>query len=190
MRNPRDHAHDVDMKTQDPTQDLQDGVDLTSDVRLEAMRDIPAPYPRLCEAGPCRNYHRLETEVDAESSLAFRVSTELPAGTPGVQKLPDGSALYRPGSSFHVQVSHYCYPSPGIDMPLGSMPVVRCNRWDPITEDTEEDHHRFVFGNSTRGAAYAAEVIAWEGRRQKAVEAEAAAAEVIAQAFADRGTAK
>jgi hypothetical protein len=132
------------MKTQDPSQDLQDGVDLARDIRPEPQRNLAPPHPRLCEAGPCRNYHRLENQID------------------------DGSTLSAP--SFHIQVTHYCYPSPGIEMPLGALPVVRCNRWDPIVGETRAGIRRLLFDNSVRGAEYAAEVKAWEDAQRDVAE--------------------
>ncbi len=73
---------------------------------------IPTPLarapvaPRLCELGPCRNYHRLESQAQGHS---FADGTE----------------------GLHVQVSHSCYPSVGIEVELGDIPVLRCNRWAP-----------------------------------------------------------
>jgi hypothetical protein len=139
------------MKTQDPSQDLQDGVDLARDIQPESQRTLAPPHPRICEAGPCRNYHRLEDQID------------------------DGSTMGTP--TFHVRVTHYCYPSPGIEMPLGALPVVRCNRWDPIVVEamTDEDaaliRRRHLFENSFRGTEYAAQVRAWEaGQRDTSEE--------------------
>jgi hypothetical protein len=138
-------THDVAMKTQDPSQELQDGVDLARAVHPEPQRILAPAHPRICEAGPCRNYHRLEDQID------------------------DGSTLSAP--SFHIRVTHYCYPSPGIEMPLGALPVVRCNRWDPIAGETPTDRRRQKFNNSSSGAEYAARVKTWEdGQREQTEE--------------------
>lgn len=153
MRNAAGSRMMSPMKTQDPSQDLQDGVDLARDLRPEPRRNLAPPHPRLCEAGPCRNYHRLEDQID------------------------DGSTMGTP--SFHIRVTHYCYPSPGIEMPLGALPVVRCNRWDPIADDPvvgdDADNGRCKrrrrFEDSYLGKMYAAEVKAWEaGQRETSEE--------------------
>lgn len=188
------------MKTQDPHQELQDGFELAppppigpdGTPQIPPQRAGPPARPSLCQAGPCRRYHRLVVQVDAEQPGAVRLPIVLPEGTPGAQQTPQGT-VYRAPAAFHVQTHHYCYPDTGIEMPLGALPVVECNRWDPsgVFRDSygheldaptrEERIHLFWQGEP--GAKYRAQVAAWEDDR--AVEqAEAAEAErLIAQSM-------
>lgn len=159
------------MRTQDPRQELQDGFELApvgpdGVPDTGPVRDLGPPRPRLCELGPCRNYHRLEVHLDAQSPGAIRVPVEVPAGTPGAVGVAGGT-LYAPVPDVHVQVHHYCYPSPGIEMPLGHLPVVQCNRWCP-TMDHVEAEARAQFMASDEAARYRAKVVAWEERQDEA----------------------
>lgn len=73
----------------------------------------PKPAPpvqrSICQRGPCRNYHRMVVEADADAVT----------GQP-------------------TQVVHTCYPALGIeiDLQLGDGAVFECSRWDP--EDPED----------------------------------------------------
>jgi hypothetical protein len=119
------------MKTQDPREELQDGFELAPPPSEQAMQpERPPARPRLCEAGPCKHYHRLAVQVDAAQPGAVRTPVALPDGTPGAQSVPGGT-VYQAAPAFHVQVHHYCYPDVGIEMPLGDLPVTECNRWEP-----------------------------------------------------------
>lgn len=134
------------------------------------MRAIPPPRPRLCEAGPCRNYHRFAIQLDAARPRARTVPVALPEGTPGAQAVPGGT-VYQAPAAFHVQTHHYCYPTTGIEMPLGDLPVTECNRWDPIVEaDADKDYGRSAnrrkFQASSAGEQYVADVLAWERARE------------------------
>jgi len=83
-------------------------------------------------------------------------------------------------------------------MPLGALPVVECNRWDPggvfrdshgheLEASTKEDRI-FLFWQREAGADYRARVGAWEAARA-AEQSEAAEAErLIAQSMADTPT--
>lgn len=153
------------MRTVDPSQELQDGFDpaavppLASEGGLE-LPPVPAARPErpsLCHVGPCRRYHRLEIQMDHQqgSPLQLPLGLELPAGTRGVTRDSLG-ARYAAPPTFHVQVSHYCYPDTGIEMPLGAMPVVKCNRWEPRNPgwmDTPE------------GRQWARDLATWERER-------------------------
>jgi hypothetical protein len=120
------------MKTQDPREELQDGFELAPPPSEQAMQPArPLARPRLCEAGPCKHYHRLTVQVDAAQPGAITVPVALPESTPGAQSVPGGT-VYQAAPAFHVQVHHYCYPDVGIEMPLGDLPVTECNRWDPM----------------------------------------------------------
>lgn len=171
------------MKTQDPNEDLQDGFEVGPMAPPGAdggvsIADPPPPHPRLCEAGPCRHYHRLAVQVDETQPGAIRVPIALPGGMPGVQAVPGGS-VYRPPGAFHVQVHHYCYPDVGIEMPLGDVPVTECNRWEPRTT-------RIQTPKSEGLGEYVAAVAAWEvdraKREQEAADIERSIEESLAMA--------
>lgn len=81
---------------------------------LERAHELPLAPPRLCEAGPCRHYHVMQVQLDAQQPLGSG---------------PTGSV----GSVFHTELHHYCYPEVGIETNLGGQPVLACNRWVPIT---------------------------------------------------------
>lgn len=85
---------------------------------LEPVRELPTDPPRLCEAGPCRHYHTMTIQLDAQQ--------------PGRERRDDGTVVDH-GRVFHTEVHHYCYPDVGIETNLGALPVLSCNRWAPIT---------------------------------------------------------
>jgi hypothetical protein len=108
---------------------------------------IPAPPPsklpvieppRLCEAGPCRHYHRVESLLDAQGPM-------------------DGS-----GDPAHTQVTRACYPAVGIELELSETPVLRCSRWEPDNEQARLDGLRDQFLKSPNGKQYAAQLAAFE----------------------------
>src|SRR5512138_3192379 len=183
------------MKTQDPHSDLQDGFEASAmppigpdgAPQIPPQRASPPARPSLCSAGPCRNYHRLVTQVDAENPRAVRLPIVLPEGTPGAQQT-DGGTVYRAPPVFHVETHHYCYPSPGIEMPLGALPVVECTRWEPVTLPGEVYVHREdlcrVFWESRAGRRFRAEVSAWEAARAQEQARAAEAEALIAQSMA------
>lgn len=111
---------------------------------------IPPP-PRLCEAGPCVNYHRFTTQLDAEAPIGSAV------GAGGrVVGLPEGQP-------FHVETHHYCYPTMGIETKLGALPVLECNRWEPRIpyEVTSIGQRRAKFLASEAGQAFTDARAAW-----------------------------
>jgi len=85
---------------------------------LEPVRIPAADPPRLCEAGPCRRYHVMKIQLDAQQ--------------PGRERLEDGTVIDH-ARVFHTEAHYYCYPDVGIETNLGSQPVLECNRWVPIT---------------------------------------------------------
>lgn len=85
---------------------------------LEPAKPLAQDPPRLCEAGPCRNYHTFQIQLDAQNPMA--------------EKRPDGKIVQH-GRVFHTEQHHYCYPNVGIESNLGSLPVLSCNRWVPLT---------------------------------------------------------
>lgn len=192
------------MKTQDPHQELQDGFDLAPPPPIgpdgapgvPPQRTSPPARPSLCQAGPCRRYHRLVVQVDAEQPGAVRLPIVLPEGTPGAQQTPQGTVYCAP-SAFHVQTHHYCYPDTGIEMPLGALPVVECNRWEPRvppgvilvrgtrgveTRNREQPREAVerLFWDSAAGQAFRADVAAWEAARATEVLEAAEAERLIA----------
>lgn len=126
--------------------------------------------------GPCRHYHRLEIQADAER--------------PRAQRLPNGE-VYTPPAEHHTQVSHYCYPDVGIEMTLGGTPVVACNRWRHPDMDLERlvglsprDIVARFPSNATLSIyrdcrAYLADVEAWEAALRADVDADAEAQRLI-----------
>lgn len=108
---------------------------------------IPAPpvralpvisVPSLCEAGPCRNYHRVSSIMDAAEPM-------------------DGS----PGE-VHEQVARACYPAPGIELELGESPVLRCSRWEPDGEQARLDSIRDQYLKTPAGRVFVAQAQAFE----------------------------
>lgn len=204
------------MKIQDPHSDLQDGFEVAplppigpdGAPQIPPQRADPPARPSLCQAGPCRRYHRLVVQVDAATPGAVRLPIALPRGTPGAELTPQGT-VYRAPAAFHVQTHHYCYPDTGIEMPLGALPVVECNRWSPrlpvgtpvvrgrdgmepahgrvATHKTADQHHT-AFWDTAAGQRFRADVADWEAARA-AEQAEAAQAErLIAQSLFETPT--
>lgn len=109
---------------------------------------IPAPPPptslhvlqppSLCEAGPCRHYHRVESLMDAQDPL-------------------DGT-----GGGVHPQVTRACYPAVGIELELGETPILHCSRWEPDNEQGRLDSIRDTYLKTPAGRAFADQVVAFE----------------------------
>lgn len=148
----------------------------------------PPARPSLCSAGPCRRYHRLVTQVDAESPRAVRVRLPVVPGAaapvliPGAWETPQGT-MYRAPATFHVQTHHYCYPSPGIEMPLGALPVVECNLWDPAP-DAQLEERRAAFARSGSGIDYNNALEVWGANHAAVLAEEEEASRLIAQSVA------
>jgi hypothetical protein len=144
---------------------------------IAPQRPIPVPYPRLCEAGPCRNYHRLEVQLEAQDPGPVRVPPTARVHLPvvGAQILPDGTTVYQPPARFHTEVHHSCYPTVGIELVLGPAPVLECNRWTPYhdmrgPDPWGRDRERFL--QSPEGLAYTSEVQRWRAALERAAAAE------------------
>jgi hypothetical protein len=79
---------------------------------------------------------------------------------------------------FHVVVHHYCYPTVGVETNLGDLPVLECNRWEPVFESDlrELAQRRHVFMESERGQTYKRELAEWHEARaaEEALATEAA----------------
>lgn len=144
------------------------------------------PRPRLCEQGPCRHYHRLETQVESADPGARRVPVKLPLLPVGAQAV-DGGTLYQAPAMFHTAVSHYCYPGVGIEIVLGDVPVVSCSRWDPSQppEVAQLAMSRSAFLRGPDGRQYTAALEAWEGARASEAREAEEAEELIASSLID-----
>lgn len=101
------------------------------------------------------NYHRFEIQLDVEGPKAESIE-------PGGQM-----AGLSPRQPFHVRVHHYCYPTSGVETELGSLPVMKCNRWEPMNPvaTRELDNDRDQFFKSDAGKRYLAELAAWQEAR-------------------------
>ncbi len=147
----------------------------------EPPRKIIDPPPRLCEAGPCRHYHRFQVQLEVESAKGAELSaTGAITGTPG----PDPIV---------TQTHHYCYPAVGIETKLGSLPVLSCNRWDPITPGDLKSLARrdWKFGKTPAGIAFTAAKAKWQAERDlEQRDAEAAQAAIDASLTTKPGDAR
>lgn len=150
------------MKRTDVRDSLADGIELAGPPAaapngmpiLPTYRDPAPPHPRLCEYGPCVNYHRFVTQVDAQQ----------PASGP---------------AAVHFETHHYCYPTSGVETVLADMPVTECNRWKPILETTVRGGWRNIFAAAVDEwkHARAAEL---EGDAAEAADAESQISAAIA----------
>lgn len=153
---------------------------------MPAQRVDPPARPSLCQAGPCRHYHRLVVQVDAEDPSAVRLPIAPPPGTPFTSQTPQG-AVYRAPASFHTQTHHYCYPGSGIEIELRALPIVGCSRWNPMDADDhfQEGLRRQLFEGTEEGKRYRAAVEAWEADRAAEASEADEAERLIAHATAD-----
>lgn len=180
-----------------PADDMADGIDLTRPVPmtqdgspvLPPARSPLPPRPSLCTAGPCAHYHRLEIQVDAESPRGRRLPVVVAAGTPGIQTA-GGGQTYTPPAAWHTQVSHYCYPDTGVEMTLGSTPVVACNRWRPEDwlewrpGDVRQAAMSIGHASHTSCESYLRDVEDWERLRKQELEDDDEAERLIRESMA------
>lgn len=158
---------------------------------LSPQRPMLAPRPRICEAGPCVHYHRLEVEVEAQDPMSMKVPIRLPVLPSGAAAVPDGT-LYQPPPSIHTQLIHTCYPSSGIEIDLGPAPVYNCNRWMPMTvadRTSERMLHRAEWMTSAEGREYTEAVRQWEQARAEEQRVDAATQAELASLMAAYETA-
>lgn len=183
------------MKTTVRPGDFADGFEpapvpvVGGDGHLEHAVPGPAvpPRPSLCAAGPCRHYHRLEIQLEAEDPKAQRVPVRLPVLQPGMAVTPDGKeTVYRAPAAYHTAVEHYCYPEIGIEMPLGATPVVDCNRWEPSIPSAATRDVRDRFWDSAEGRKHLEALEAWTRARELEAAAALEAERLIAEAEALR----
>lgn len=167
---------------------------------LAPLVSRPPPRPSLCQAGPCVNYHQFAVQLDAEDPMPVTVPGNLPESA-YTQRVATGTVYHAPRAC-HEQIHHYCYPTAGVEMRLGDMPVTACNRWVPISElvrwkqtlpegdYSARERVRTSFLGSPDGKEYQAAVKAWEDAReaeqQQATQMEALIAERASKDAADR----
>ncbi len=190
-------AHDARMRRIDVQDELKEGFEVSpvpavgadGAPSLAPLRSVTPPHPRLCGAGPCRNYHRFEVQLDAAAPRAQTVAVALPEGISGAQPVPGGT-VYQAPAAFHVETHHYCYPTVGVEMALGALPVIQCNRWDPLTytssgepEDRGLWGNRNAFWSSRAGTEHRAQVSAWQRAREAEVAEAREADELIAESL-------
>lgn len=114
-----------------------------------------APPPRLCERGPCEHYHRFAIQMDVERGR-------------GAEVLPGGKVVGQaPPAPFHVQVHHYCYPTVGVEMKLGELPVLECNKWNPLEVPDDPSPYDGKGPRLRMLAAYQADLDAWRADQDK-----------------------
>lgn len=172
------------MKSTDVQDELAEGFEPTAlppigpdgGLELEPQRAAPLHPPRLCEQGPCRNYHRFQIELDAAKPMAVR----------------DASGKVTPAAEgrAHAETHHYCYPSPGIELKLGGLPIFSCNRWDPITPHEARDNEARIKGwfESQKGREYTAELEAFRLEQSRIAAEEAAGADEATADLAEMPT--
>lgn len=152
------------MRHNDIRDSLADGFELASVPEETCVRQLVPARPRLCEAGPCANYHRFEVQVEAERPRGRKLPILLPERTPGATRVKDGT-LYQPPTPFHTQTEHYCYPNAGVETNLGALPVTACNRWLPTEAGGPSGRVAIApekYLASEAGAQFLASVRAWE----------------------------
>jgi hypothetical protein len=80
----------------------------------------------------------------------------------------------------------------GIETELGALPVVQCNRWDPVLSETDAllQIRRKYLETTEDGQRYQRELAAWNARQVELAKADEAssedAAKVLAEALAAR----
>lgn len=177
------------MRSNDIQDDLADGFEVAGvppvgpdgALKMPPMRPSVPPPPRLCEQGPCVHYHQFTIQLDAEQARAAAVAGPGPS---------HGALIGAGGQGFHTETHHYCYPTPGVESRLGSLPIIKCNRWTPKGDDELADDAARGDGFllSSEGKRYLAEQAAWHAARaaeQAADDAETAEAERVMQEMAD-----
>lgn len=197
------------MRHIDPTFDMQNGIEPAppparnpnGTVVIPPQRPPLPDRPSLCRAGPCRYYHRFATQIDAANPRAVRLpiapaynhTRDDSPRTPCPEcARPTSGPVYQPPAVFYVEVHHYCYPTTGVEMSLGALPVTECNRWDPdyrefaptacVTDRQTRARRRELFYLTDAGRAFRGQLEDWERARaaeqEESVEAEQLLAEM------------
>lgn len=139
-----DHKH----PQQDMIEDFEAGPmpmpGVPSNVRPTALAPQP---PRLCALGPCRHYHRVRFQMDAQEPL-------------------HGS-----GAPLRLKTLHSCYAQVGVDTDMTDTHVFECNRYDPVDPISDAELGR---ANAMQraletpdGEIFMAEMATWESERKK-----------------------
>lgn len=95
--------------------------------------------PSLCHSG-CVHYHRLVLQADAAEPQEMELEVDLPESR-FAKRQPNGRMRVRSLPVIHHEVAHYCYPSSGIEIVLGSAPVVECSRYERQGKPRFDDTH-------------------------------------------------
>lgn len=196
------------MRHIDPRSDMQDGIEPTPppargpDGTIVIPRQRPAMpvRPSLCRAGPCRHYHQFSIQIDAANPRAVRLPIapaynhtrdDSPLTPCPECARPTTGPLYQPPAVFHVETHHYCYPTTGIEMPLGALPVTDCNRWDPdarafapnssILDRNTRARRRDAFYATAAGREFQSQLADWERARAVAQDESAEAERLLAE---------
>jgi hypothetical protein len=159
--------------------ELSEGVDLTQPPPIDPRGGFEArpkatfdPPPRLCEQGPCVHYHRLGIQMDVEAPKGDGVDAESGAVLGAAGEMP-----------IHIQTSHYCYPDVGIEMVLGSEPVMSCNLWEPRSRNLEAVQQAYL--KSPEGNHYQGLLARWIERQHEAAKAAESAADDAERVLAE-----
>ena len=194
------------MRHIDPHDDMQEGIeeapppDRNPDgtIVVPPRRAELPPRPSLCQAGPCRHYHRFATQVDAANPRAVRLPIAPPYNhtredspltpCPACAQLA-GAPLYQAPAVFHVEVHHYCYPTPGVEMPLGALAITECSRWDPVQAEDHDGralaNRREAFQWTAEGVRWGKSLVDWEAARLAEAEAATEAERLLAGVLQD-----
>lgn len=140
---------------------------------------ISDPPPRLCEQGPCACYHKIEIVMDSAKPIGAELDDQGRVTGPA------------PDVRGNIEIHHYCYPSVGIETRLGSLPVVGCNRWDPVLATAAAlEQRRQEYLKTADGQRYLGELGDWEDRQKEAIDEEVKAAEDAAAVLAEAARAR
>lgn len=127
------------MRTLDPHDELKEGWEpsqvppMGPGAGAFPAPEVPLlpPRPSLCHAG-CAHYHRLVMQTDAAEPTPVEIMATLPRESRFARPGPAGRTIVRSLPVIHHEIAHYCYPSAGIEIVLGSKPVVECNRYQRL----------------------------------------------------------
>lgn len=168
------------MKSVDVQDELAEGFEPTAlppvapdgGLELPPLRAAPRHPPRLCEQGPCVNYHQFKIELDSAKPIPMR----------------DAAGKFTPQAEgrSHEETHHYCYPSPGIELKLGSLPIIHCNRWEPTSASDLRNNDVRIKGwlESPAGRTYVAELAAFRQEQDRIALEEAVATDEAAKDLA------
>jgi hypothetical protein len=164
------------VKSTDVQDELAEGFEATAlppvapdgGLELAPLQKAPRHPPRLCEQGPCRNYHTFKIELDSAKPIAVRDAS--------------GTLTPQADGRNHEETHHYCYPSPGIELKLGSLPIIHCNRWEPLSVHEVRNSQQRIDGwfEGQTGRSYLNELAAYRLEQERIAKEEAGAVETAA----------